>query len=137
MTDARLHSTKPIDDEVPFADAIDVPGEEAPADEDALVTPAAAERERTMPTATWSSRGVRPTISPKTSATPDRGQRRPPGPLRPRGRTDPSVAGSQVTSGSARNHVRWRFANATLRRASSSIAWSRVMVASATAHASW
>ncbi len=49
MTDARLHSTKPIDDEVPFADAVDVPGEEAPADEDALVTPAAAERDRTMP----------------------------------------------------------------------------------------
>jgi hypothetical protein len=48
MTDARLHSTKPVDDEVPFADAVDVPGEKAPADEDALVTPAAAERDRTM-----------------------------------------------------------------------------------------
>ena len=49
MTDARLHSTKPIDDEVPFADAVDVPRDEAPQDEDALVAPASAERARTMP----------------------------------------------------------------------------------------
>ncbi len=37
-----------------------------------------------------------------------------------------AVASSQSTSGSARNQVRWRFANATLRWASSSIAWSSV-----------
>lgn len=49
MTDARLHSTKPIDDEVPFEDALDVPRDEAPQDEDALVAPASAERARTMP----------------------------------------------------------------------------------------
>jgi hypothetical protein len=49
MTDARLHSTKPIDDEVPFQDATDIPRDEEPADKDALVEPAAAERERTDP----------------------------------------------------------------------------------------
>ena len=46
MTDARLHSDKPVDDEVPFEDADSVPRDEAPDDEDALVTPAASERER-------------------------------------------------------------------------------------------
>ena len=49
MTDSRLHSTKPIDDEVPFEDAEKVRRDEAPQDEDALVTPAAAERQRIMP----------------------------------------------------------------------------------------
>ena len=49
MTDARLHSDKPIDDEVPFEDASDVRRDEASQDEDALVTPAAAERDRMMP----------------------------------------------------------------------------------------
>jgi hypothetical protein len=49
VTDPRLHSTKPIDDEVPFEDADEVGRAEAPQDEDALVTPAAAERQRTMP----------------------------------------------------------------------------------------
>ena len=49
MTDARLHSTRPVDDEVPFEDARDVPRDEAPNDEDALVTPAAAEREEADP----------------------------------------------------------------------------------------
>ena len=46
MTDPRLHSDKPVDDEVPFEDARSVHRDEAPADEDALVTPAASERER-------------------------------------------------------------------------------------------
>lgn len=46
MTDPRLHSTEPIDDEVPFQEADDVPGETTPEDEDAIVTPAAAERAR-------------------------------------------------------------------------------------------
>jgi hypothetical protein len=49
VTDPRLHSTKPIDDEVPFEDASSVPRDEAPDDEDALVTPAATERERVTP----------------------------------------------------------------------------------------
>jgi hypothetical protein len=49
MTDPRLQSTQPIDDEVPFRDAKDMARDEAPRDEDALVTPAAAERERTEP----------------------------------------------------------------------------------------
>ena len=49
MTDARLHSDKPIDDEVPFEDASNVRRDEAPHDENALVTPAAAERDRVMP----------------------------------------------------------------------------------------
>ena len=48
MTDARLHSTKPIDDEIPFDDAPAVDRVEPPEEEDALVTPAAAERERLM-----------------------------------------------------------------------------------------
>ena len=49
MTDPRLHSTKPIDDEVPFKDASSVARDAAPADEDALVTPAAGQRGRRMP----------------------------------------------------------------------------------------
>ncbi len=49
MTDARLHSDKPIDDEVPFEDASNVRRDEAPQDEGALVTPAAAERDRMLP----------------------------------------------------------------------------------------
>ena len=49
MTDARLHSDKPIDDEVPFEEASNVRRDEASHDEDALVTPAAAERDRMMP----------------------------------------------------------------------------------------
>ena len=47
MTDPRLQGTQPIDDEVPFKDATDVARDEAPRDEDAVVTPAAAARERT------------------------------------------------------------------------------------------
>ena len=46
MTDPRLHSTQPIDDEVPFEDALAVHRDDAPSDEDAIVTPAAAEREQ-------------------------------------------------------------------------------------------
>lgn len=46
MTDPRLHSTEPIDDEIPFQDAKDVPGEDRPEDEDAIVAPAASERAR-------------------------------------------------------------------------------------------
>ena len=46
MTDPRLHSTEPIDDELPFQEAEDVPGEDEPEEEDAIVTPAAAERGR-------------------------------------------------------------------------------------------
>lgn len=46
MTDPRLHSTEPIDDEVPFEDADVVARDDAPEDEDAIVTPAAAERHR-------------------------------------------------------------------------------------------
>ena len=46
MTDPRLHSTEPIDDELPFQEAEDVPGEERPEEEDAIVAPAAAERAR-------------------------------------------------------------------------------------------
>ena len=49
MTDARLHSTKPIDDEIPFDDAPPVDRVEPPDEADALVTPAAAQRERVMP----------------------------------------------------------------------------------------
>lgn len=49
MTDSRLHSTKPIDDEVPFEDAEKVSRDEAPYEENALVTPAATERQRIMP----------------------------------------------------------------------------------------
>ena len=44
MTDARLQSTKPIDDEVPFEDAEELRHAERD-DPDALVQPAAAERE--------------------------------------------------------------------------------------------
>jgi hypothetical protein len=47
MTDPRLQGTQPIDDEVPYRNAKDVARDEAPRDEDAVVTPAAAERERT------------------------------------------------------------------------------------------
>ena len=46
MTDPRLQGTQPIDDEVPYRDATDVARDEAPRDEDAIVTPAAAERDR-------------------------------------------------------------------------------------------
>jgi hypothetical protein len=46
MTDPRLQGTQPIDDEVPYRDAKDVARDDAPRDEDAIVTPAAAERER-------------------------------------------------------------------------------------------
>jgi hypothetical protein len=49
VTDPRLQSTKPIDDEVPFEDAESVRRDETPQEEDALVTPAAAERQRIMP----------------------------------------------------------------------------------------
>lgn len=45
MTDARLHSEKPIDDEIPFADAGDAPRGETLEDDPAIVTPAAARRE--------------------------------------------------------------------------------------------
>jgi hypothetical protein len=57
VTDARLHSTKPIDDEVPFEDARTVRRDEAAEDEDALVTPAVAERKTAM---------VDPTVEPST-----------------------------------------------------------------------
>ena len=43
MTDARLQSTKPIDDEIPFEDAKGL-RDAAPDRPDALVHPAAAER---------------------------------------------------------------------------------------------
>jgi hypothetical protein len=46
VTDPRLHSTEPIDDELPFQEAEDVPGEDEPEEEDAIVAPAAAERAR-------------------------------------------------------------------------------------------
>jgi hypothetical protein len=49
MTDARLHSTKPIDDEIPFDDAAPTDRVEPPQEVDAYVTPAAAERERVHP----------------------------------------------------------------------------------------
>lgn len=48
MTDPRLHSTRPIDDELPFQEADEVPDDDRPEDEDAIVTPAAAERARRM-----------------------------------------------------------------------------------------
>ena len=51
MTDARLHSTKPIDDEIPFDDAAPLDRVEPPEEADAYVTPAAAERERVLPAA--------------------------------------------------------------------------------------
>jgi hypothetical protein len=46
VTDPRLHSREPIDDEVPFQDAEDVPGEDRAEEEDSIVAPAAAERAR-------------------------------------------------------------------------------------------
>jgi hypothetical protein len=46
MTDPRLRSTQPIDDELPFQEAEEVPDDDRPEDEDAIVTPAAAERAR-------------------------------------------------------------------------------------------
>jgi hypothetical protein len=46
VTDPRLHSTEPIDDELPFQETEELPGEERPEDEDVIVAPAAAERER-------------------------------------------------------------------------------------------
>lgn len=49
MTDARLHSTKPIDDEVPFDDSAPVDRVEPPQEADTHVAPAAAERRRIMP----------------------------------------------------------------------------------------
>jgi len=48
MTDPRLRSTQPIDDELPFKDAEEVPDDDRPEDEDAIVTPAAAERTRRL-----------------------------------------------------------------------------------------
>jgi hypothetical protein len=48
MTDPRLRSTQPIDDELPFQKAEEVPDDDRPEDEDAIVTPAATERERRM-----------------------------------------------------------------------------------------
>ena len=47
MTDARLQSTKPIDDEVPFAES-EGDRETAARPGDALVKPATAEREATQ-----------------------------------------------------------------------------------------
>ena len=47
MTDARLQSTKPIDDEIPFEDAKGL-RDAAPERQDALVHPAAAERATTQ-----------------------------------------------------------------------------------------
>ena len=46
MTDARLHSTRPIDDELLFAESAES-RDAAPKQGDAIVTPAAAEREAT------------------------------------------------------------------------------------------
>jgi hypothetical protein len=57
VTDARLHSDKPIDDEIPFEDARTIRRNEAPDDRDALVTPVAAERENTL---------IDPTVEPST-----------------------------------------------------------------------
>lgn len=68
MTDPRLHSTKPIDDEVPFEDASAVARDEAPGDEDALVTPAADRRGRTMP-----DRDVEPSSRESDDVVEDRG----------------------------------------------------------------
>ena len=69
MTDARLHSDKPIDDEVPFEDAKDVRRDEAAQDEDALVTPAAAERDRVMP-----DRDVEPSARQADDLVEDKGE---------------------------------------------------------------
>jgi hypothetical protein len=49
VTDARLHSDKPIDDEVPFEDPQNVRRDDAPEEDETLVSPAAAERDRTAP----------------------------------------------------------------------------------------
>jgi len=68
VTDARLHSTKPIDDEVPFEDASSVARDEAVADEDALVTPAAGQRGRMMP-----DRDVEPSARESDDFVEDRG----------------------------------------------------------------
>ena len=68
MTDPRLHSTKPIDDEVPFEDADDVGRDETPQDGDALVTPAAAERQRIMP-----DRDVEPSARQSDDLVEDKG----------------------------------------------------------------
>ena len=46
MTDPRLRSTEPVDDELPFENAEGVAGEHEPENEDALVAPAAAQRAR-------------------------------------------------------------------------------------------
>jgi hypothetical protein len=48
VTDPRLHSEQPIDDEVPFEDASTLPRDEAAQDEDAIVKPAAAQREQRL-----------------------------------------------------------------------------------------
>jgi hypothetical protein len=48
VTDPRLHSEEPIDDEIPFQDAEDVPRDERPEEQDAIVAPAAAERNRKL-----------------------------------------------------------------------------------------
>ena len=47
MTDARLQSSRPIDDEVPFAES-EGRRDVAPRAGDALVKPAASERDRTQ-----------------------------------------------------------------------------------------
>ena len=49
MTDARLHSDRPIDDELPFDDAPPVDRGEPPQEIDAYVAPAAAQVKRSMP----------------------------------------------------------------------------------------
>ncbi len=67
MTDPRLHSTKPVDDEVPFENARDVRRDEAAQDEDALVTPAAAQRHRATP-----DRDVEPAKRDGLDADPER-----------------------------------------------------------------
>jgi hypothetical protein len=69
VTDPRLHSTKPIDDEVPFEDADEVRRDEAPQEEDALVTPAAAERQRMMP-----DRDVEPSARQADDLVEDQGE---------------------------------------------------------------
>lgn len=69
MTDHRLHSTKPIDDEVPFEDAEEIRRDEAPQEADALVTPAAAERQRIMP-----DRDVEPSARQADDLVEDKGE---------------------------------------------------------------
>ena len=51
MTDARLQSTRPIDDEIPFDDASPLDRVEPTDEADALVTPAAARRAPLLPVA--------------------------------------------------------------------------------------